>query len=56
VLAEPRALADFDPHPPPLPPLKADAPLVFSCPPQPLEAAELELELGYFWALLDVLE
>jgi hypothetical protein len=40
VLAEPRALADLDCQPPP-PLLKADDPLLFSCCPQPLEAAEL---------------
>jgi hypothetical protein len=49
MLAEPRALADLDPQPPSLPPLKADDPLLFSCPPQPLEAAELELEPLYLF-------
>jgi hypothetical protein len=33
LLAEPRALADLDVQPPPLLPLKADEPLLFSCPP-----------------------
>jgi hypothetical protein len=37
MLAEPRALADLDCHPPPPPPLKAEDPLLFSCCPQPLE-------------------
>jgi len=55
LLAEPRALDDLDPQPPSLLPLKADDPLLFSCPPQPLEAAELELEPD-FWELLEAPE
>ena len=54
MLAEPRALADLDDHPLPLPPLNADDPLVFSCPPQPLEAAELALELLGFCTLFQL--
>jgi hypothetical protein len=50
MLAEPRALADLDCQPPP-PLLKADDPLLFSCPPQPLEAAGLELEPLYLFEL-----
>jgi hypothetical protein len=51
MLDDPRALSDLDPQPPPLLPLNADDPLLFSCPPQPLEAAELELELLYLFEL-----
>ena len=51
MLDEPRALADLDPQPPSLPPLNADDRLLFSCPPQPLEAAELELEPLYLFEL-----
>ena|SRR5271154_4270539 len=45
ILAEPLALADLAPHPPPLPLLKADDPLLFSCPPHPDELA--------FWVLFE---
>ena len=53
-LDEPRALADLAPHPPPSPPPKVDDPPLFSCPPHPREAAELELELLGFWTLFQL--
>jgi hypothetical protein len=54
MLEEPRALAERESQPPPLAPPKADDPPLFSCPPQPLEAAELFEVEPYFCVLLEL--
>lgn len=53
-LDQPRELAALSPQPPLLPPPQAEDPPLLSWPPQPLEAAELELELLGFWTLFQL--
>jgi hypothetical protein len=52
ILAEPLALADLAPHPPPLPLLNAEEPPLFSCPPQPDELDFWAVELVLYFGVL----